>query len=135
MSTSEVFQQFYVKLVRKLPMDDPLFTAELFTCGLLPGDLKQQIKAEKTRAHKATCFLDDRINSDVSVGNSISFNKLLDVMEKYNGLKELAEEIKIALKEGPVNTDNAAGYLKKHVNAIVIYSVDHVLKSHQFFLE
>ena len=111
MSTSEVFQQFYVKLVKKLPMDDSLFTAELFACGLLPGDLKQQINAKNTPVDKATCFLDHKISSDVSVDNSTSFNKLLDVMEDggNDSLKELAEEIKIALKEEPVNTDNAAG--------------------------
>ena len=111
MSTSEVFKQFYVKLVMILPMDDPLLTAELFACGLLPGDLKQQISAMQTPVDKATCFLDHKISSDVSVGNSTSFNKLLDVMEDsgIDSLKELAEEIKIALKEGPVNTDNAAG--------------------------
>ena len=111
MSTSEVFQQFYVKLVKKLPMDDSLFTAELFAHGLLPGDLKQQIKAEKTPVDKATYFLDHKISSDVSVDNSTSFNKLLDVMEdsRNDSLKELAKEIKTALKEEPVNTDNAAG--------------------------
>ena len=106
MSTSEVFRQFYVKLVKKLPMDDSLFTAELFAHGLLPGDLKQQIKAEKTPVDKATCFLDHKISSDVSDGNSTNFNKLLDVMEdsENDSLKELAEKIKTALKEGPVNT-------------------------------
>ena len=108
MSTSEVFQQFYVKLVKKLPIDDSLFTAELFAHGLLPGDLKQKIKAEKTPVDKATCFLDHKISSDVTAGNSTSFNKLLDVMEDSgnDSLKELAEEIKTVLKEG---TDNAAG--------------------------
>ena len=111
MSTSEVFQQFYVELVTILPMDDSLFLAKLFACGLLPGDLKQQIKAEKTPVDKATCFLDHKISSDVSVGNLRSFNKLLDVMEDSgnDSLKELAEEIKIALKRGLVNNDNDAG--------------------------
>ena len=111
MSTSEVFQQFYVKLVKKLPMDDSLFTAELFACGLLPGDLKQQINTKNTPVDKATYFLDHKISPDVSVGNSTSFDKLLDVMEDSgnDSLKELAEEIKTALKEEPVNTDNAAG--------------------------
>ena len=111
MSASEVFRQFYVKLVKKLPMDDSLFSAELFACGLLPGDLKQQIKAEKTPVDKATCFLDYKISSDVCVGDSTSFNKLLNVMEdsENDSLKALAEEIKTALKEGLVDTDNTAG--------------------------
>ena len=111
MSTSEVFQQFYVELVTILPMNDSLFLAKLFAHGLLPGDLKQQINAKNTPVDKATCFLDHKISSDVSVGNSTSFNKLLDVMEDSgnDSLKELAEEIKIALKRGPLNTDNATG--------------------------
>ena len=111
MSTSGVFQQFYVTLVTILPMDDPVFLGKLFACNLLPLNLKQKIMAEKTRANKATCFLDDRINTDVSIGNPTSFNKLLDVMEDCgcDSLKELAEKIKATLKEGPVNTDNAAG--------------------------
>ena len=111
MSTSEVFRQFYVKLVKKLPMNDSLFTAELFAHGLLPGDLKQQIDAKNTPVDKATCFLYQKISSDVSVGNSTSFNKLLDVMEDSgnDSLKELAEDIKTALKRGPLNTDNATG--------------------------
>ena len=112
MSTSKVFQQFYFKLVRKLPMDDSLFSAQLVTCGLLPGDLKQKIKAKETPADKATCFLDHRISSDVSIGNLTTFNELLNVMEDSDNdsLKVLAEDIKTALKEGIVNTDNAAGY-------------------------
>ena len=111
MSTSEVFRQFYVKLIKILPMNDPLFTAELFASDLLPGYLKQKIEAEKTPVDKAKCFLDHKISSNVSVGYSTSFNKLLDVMEDSgnDSLKELAKEIKTVLKEGPVNTDNAAG--------------------------
>ena len=102
MSTSEVFKQFYVKLIKLLPMDDPLFTAELFVCDLLPGNLQQKIEAEKTPVDKAKCFLDRKISSDVSVGYSTSFNKLLDVMEDSgnDSLKELAEEIKTVLKQG-----------------------------------
>ena len=103
MSTSEVFQRFYEKLVTMLPMDDSLFLAKLFGCGLLPGNCKQQIKAEKTPVDKATCFLDHRISSDVSVGDSTSFNKLLSVMENsgFENLKALAGEIKTALKPQP----------------------------------
>ena len=66
MSTSEVFQQFFVKLIKILPMDDPLFTAELFTCDLLPGNLKQKIEAKETRVDKATCFLDDKISLTIT---------------------------------------------------------------------
>ena len=100
MSTiSEVFKNFYVKLIKTLPLDDSLFVAELFACGLLPGDLKQQIKAERTPMDKATCFLDHTISHDVSVGNSTSLHKLLDVMEQSDNdsLKDLTKQIKIGL--------------------------------------
>ena len=98
-TTSEVFKKFYVKLIKTLPLDDSLFVAELFACGLLPGDLKQQIKAERTLIDKATCFLDHTISRDVSVGNSTSLHKLLDVMEQSDNdsLKDLTKQIKIDL--------------------------------------
>ena len=38
-----VFQQLYSKLVKKLPMDDEMFIAELFSNNLLPGDVKNQL--------------------------------------------------------------------------------------------
>ena len=80
-------------------MDDALFSAELFTCDLLPGNLEQQIKAEKTPVDKAKCFLDHRIKTDISIDDSTSFDKLLNVMEdsSYDNLKVLAEEIKTAI--------------------------------------
>ena len=103
MSSSEVFRRFYVKLVTMLPMNDPLFVAKLFACGLLPGNLEQDIKAEKTPVDKATLFLGHRIKTDISVDDSTNFNKLLNVMEDsdYDNLKMLAEEIKTALKPQP----------------------------------
>ena len=111
MSTSKVFRQFYTKLVTTLPMDDKVFLAKLFAGGLLTGDLREQIDAQMTAAQKSSFFLNQTISSDISVGISTSFNMLLDVMEDsdYFSVNALAKEIKTALKEGPVNTDNAAG--------------------------
>ena len=108
MSTSEVFQQFHVEMITTLPMNDAMFLAQLFAEGLLPGDLKHHIDAQMTSAQKSLIFLKQKIKSDISVGNSTRFNKLLDDSE-YISVKALAEKIKTALKEGPVNTDNAAG--------------------------
>ena len=111
MSTSEVFQQFYVELIKTLPMNDAVFLAQLVAEGLLTGDLKQHIDAQMTSAQKSLIFLDQKIHPDIFVGISTSFNKLLDIMEdsEYISVKALAEKIKTALNEGPVNTDNAAG--------------------------
>ena len=39
--SSEVFQQFYSKLVETLPMDDPNFTAKLYSARLLSSYLKE----------------------------------------------------------------------------------------------
>ena len=48
MSTSEVFKQFFAKLVKSLPMDDPIFVAELFSHNLLPGDHYDQVGSQST---------------------------------------------------------------------------------------
>ena len=108
MSTSEVFRRFYVKLIKMLPMNDSLFLAELFACDLLPGNLEQQIEAKETPVDKATCFLNHRIKTDISIDDSTSFNKLLNIMEDsdYDNLKVLAEEIKTALKPQPAVSRN-----------------------------
>ena len=100
MSTSEVFKQFYVELVTMLPVDDTIFLAKLFSCDLLPGNLMNEIKAEKTTADKAVCFLNGKISRDISNGDFNSFNKLLNIMEEsgYDSLKGLAKKIRTVLR-------------------------------------
>ena len=104
MSTNEVFKQFFVELVTMLPVDDTLFLAKLFSCGLLPGNLMNKVMGKDTPAEKAMCFLDGKIKRDISIGDFKSFNKLLDIMEESeNGsLKDLAKKIGSALQEDPV---------------------------------
>ena len=95
--SSKVFQQFYSKLVKTLPMDDAVFTAELFSNDLLPGDLKNQLKlVHRTPADKAVLFLDSVIEPSVTSDGGSSFDKLLHVMEdsEYQHVKELAEKIR-----------------------------------------
>jgi len=110
MSTSEVFKQFFAKLAKSLPMDDPIFVAELFSHDLLPGDHYDKVKSLATRAEKATHFLDSVIRPAIITDDG-SFNKLLSVMEdsEYSNVKELARQIRSKLKERPVNTDNIEG--------------------------
>jgi len=95
MASAEVFKEFYSKLVETLPMDDSKFIAKLFSNNL-PGDLKSQLKCEKTSADKTTLFLD-----------SSSFDKLLNVMEdsEYEHVKELAKLIRTSLRKRS-NSDN-----------------------------
>ena len=94
---SKIFQQFYSKLVKTLPMDDAVFTAELLSNDLLPGDLRNQLKlVHRTSADKAVLFLDSVIEPSVTSDGGSSFDKLLHVMEdsEYQHVKELAEEIR-----------------------------------------
>ena len=110
MSTSEVFKQFFAKLTKSLPMDDPIFVAELFSHDLLPGDHYDQVQSRSTRADKAVYFLNHVIKPALTTGVG-SFNELLNVMEdsEYCNVKELTVQIRHRLQEGSVNTDNAAG--------------------------
>ena len=90
----EVFQQFYSKLVEALPMDDPNFTANLYSARLLPSYLKEYVESRSpaTRTEKATRFLDQVIKPSMT-----SFNGLLNVMEdsEYQHVKELAKQIRM----------------------------------------
>ena len=102
---ARVFQQFYSKLVKTLPMDDAHFTAELFSNDLLPGTLKSQLKSEKTSADKAALFLDSVIEPSVTSDGGSSFDKLLHVMEdsEYQHLKDLVVQIRDSLLESHNN--------------------------------
>ena len=111
MSTGEVFTEFYHKLVTTLPMNDVTFTAQLVSHNILPGNLNDQVKSLATASDKAAHFLDCVIKPAVTIGVDRSFNELLNVMEgsEYSNIKELAQQIRSKLKEGPVNTDSNAG--------------------------
>ena len=96
--STEVFQQFYSKLVETLPMDDAVFIAKLFSNDLLPGDLKNRMKLlHRTSADKAVLFLDSVIEPSVTSDGGSSFNKLLNVMEgsEYQHVKQLAKQIRM----------------------------------------
>ena len=110
MSTSEVFKQFFAKLAKSLPMDDPIFVAELFSHDLLPGDHYDQVESQSTRADKAVYFLNHAIKPAM-VTDAGSFDELLNVMEdsEFCNVKELAQQIRCKLKEEPVGTDKTAG--------------------------
>ena len=85
-----------------------MFTAELFSNDLLPGDLKNQLKLlHRTSADKAGHFLDSVIEPSVTSDGGSSFDKLLNVMEdsEYQHVKELAKQIRTSLRNRS-STDN-----------------------------
>ena len=102
MSTSEVFKQFFAKLVKSLPMDDPIFVAELFSHDLLPGNHYDQVESQSARAEKAVYFLKHVIKPSI-LTEVHSFNELLNVMEnsEHCNITELAQQIRSKLKERP----------------------------------
>ena len=105
--SSEVFKKHYSKLVKTLPMNDSIFVAELYSCDLLPSDLRDQLNLpHRTSADKATLFLNNVIEPSVISGVGSSFDKLLTVMEDCDHLnvKELAKLIRASLRSS--NSDN-----------------------------
>ena len=87
-------------LIKTLPMEDTIFIAQLFVKDFLPGDTKEAIKAETTRAKKAAFFLDKTIMPTFAYdGSSPMFLNLLNLMmdTDYMSLTSLAKEIKSKL--------------------------------------
>ena len=103
----EVFKEFYSKLVETLPMNDALFIAKLYSCDLLPDDIKEYVQSLPTRANKAMYFLDHVIKPSVTTGVGSSFDQLLNVMEdsEHQGVKELAKLIRTSVRKRS-NSDN-----------------------------
>ena len=101
METSDLFKDFYFKLVETLPMNDAIFIAQLYSCRLLYDDLKEHVESLATKAKKAMHFLDHVIKPSMTSDGSSSFDKLLNVMEEneYQHVKELAKQIKDSLRE------------------------------------
>ena len=108
MSTSEVFTEFYCKLVETLPMNDVTFVATLYSRRLLSREFKNQLNSsDKTSAVKATMFLDSVIEPSVTTGVGSSFDQLLNVMEdsEHQCVKELAKLIRTSVRKRS-NSDN-----------------------------
>ena len=124
-SVREKYEGFIPQLVRKLPMTDAIFKANLVKEGLFSGggDLKGQVDAKATSAEKATHFLDKAISPGIMDEDDDDLNldplyKLLGVMEKYGGVvKTLATKIKTTIpKSDPTSTPNVKG--KCHIKRL-----------------
>ena len=97
-------------------MKDAIFLSHLIK--LLPGDLKEKVRTEKTPAEAATCFLDNMIKPAVESGNMEPFRILLLTMETSDNihLKKLAQSIKQDFeKTKPVNG-------KIHFTSLIMYT-------------
>ena len=93
-----MFEEFRIKLMKCLPMDDVFFLELLRRRDLFPGDLQDQVKAKGTPAAKTDWFLDHAIKPSLDVDIIKPLHELLTVMsddEYINNasLKELAAQI------------------------------------------
>ena len=112
----ETFRQYYSRLVKTLPMNDDIFTAELYTNKLLPGDLKEHLESLPTSARKASKFLDIVIKPSIENNDVTRLSTLLIVMTDSDDstVKRLAKEIQLMLDRGSSNSET--GYLSIYVS-------------------
>ena len=100
-------------------MDDPNFTAKLYSARLLSSYLKEYVESRSpaTRTEKAARFLDQVIKPSMT-----SFDKLLHVMEdsEYQHVKELAEEIRTSLRKR--SSSNNGNYHTDSLRNVVLWS-------------
>ena len=99
MSTKDVFIRFYPDLVHALPLHNTSFLAKLYSNKLLTDDLMDRVKAKVIRADKAAQFLDEKIRTDINIGDYRSFEELLEIMQRSGdkAIRHLAKRIKKCL--------------------------------------
>ena len=88
--TDAIIRKYFVDLLELLPMNDAMFRGKLYSAGLFPNNLREEVQSKTTAAEKVEYFLHYGIKN-----NTESFNKLLTIMKDYtdDNLKKLAEMI------------------------------------------
>ena len=108
-STMDVFQEFYAKLVEVLPMNDLCFIASLVVHQILSVDVKFQVQlfSLSTQAEKASYLLDNVIWPSVNSGSDDMLYELLKVMKdsRYNQVRELTTLIRFGLNNKARNSE------------------------------
>ena len=97
-SVLEVFQEYYPKLIRALPINDDDFIAELNAKNLLPGSLKADIESLPA-TKRASKFLDDVIKPSLEKNDCTKFHTLLSLLRGDSTTKALANKIRHSLNE------------------------------------
>ena len=85
----DIKQRYYCDLIDVLPLDDVRFRSKLQSVGLLPGNLKEEVKSKPTPAEKAEHFLDSGIKCEDSL------KELAKVMAEWSdsAVKKLASQM------------------------------------------
>ena len=79
MSSEKVLKKYSIKLCKALPMDDPIFLIMLENHDILPGDSRDKLETQKTKAEKAKYY----IQRFIKTSPDLYLPKLLQAMEQY----------------------------------------------------
>ena len=92
-----VYMEYYPKLIKFLPIEDPFFRRDLVVKLCLSGDTMDTIRAKATRFERASFFLDHIIKPAFEDdGSNPVFLDLLNLMMNTESMP-LAKEIKSKL--------------------------------------
>jgi len=99
-------QKLIQQLRYVLPMNDPLFLAKLRAIGLLPGNMKAEMKSVTTTMDQAKHFLKHMILPDFAA-NTAKIQKLLTLIEDHNPrlTRQLISSIRNEVKTLPMSED------------------------------
>ena len=99
-------QKLIQQLCYVLPMNDPLFLAKLRAIGLLPGNMKAEMKSVTTAMDQAKHFLKHIILPDFTA-NTAKLQKLLALIEDHNPrlTRPLISSIRNEVKTLPMSED------------------------------
>ena len=79
MYSEKVLKKYGIKLCKALPMDDPIFLIMLENHDILPGDSRDKLETQKTKAEKANYY----IQHVIKTSPDLYLPKLLQAMEQY----------------------------------------------------
>ena len=116
-SAKDAIRKFKVELLQELPLEDPIFFALAERAGLFPSNTGNNIREEKTRAHKVDYFL----QHVVEPGAEEYLPKLIKVMKEseFENVKKLTDDIQALLSTGT--------YVRTYTCYLRMYIVQYIL--------
>ena len=120
----ELYNEYSVKLIQCLPMDDKLFINALRTNKLLPPVIESRIKALNSGLDQSSYFLDNVIKAGLIIDDSSSFYKLLSVMQKSSHLhvENLGREIEARIKTDRASDTKSGMILQLRKSVITMFT-------------
>ena len=108
-----MYEKYFEKLVKALPMDDVQFIAQLTTNHLLPSGVDDYIKSLPTKSDKAYHLLKNIIKSSLDIDETEEFTNLIATMEKcgYPHIIRVANQMKSDLEIELKGNYILAGYI------------------------